>query len=228
MEKGLNITYHYNDNMDLDIINPYVLKILISCREEDSISAISKRINLSYGWTYKWVQELAETGVFNLTRMKVYLNKDNKFYKETIEYIKNTFKKSINFYYNTLSLFGIQYSFTNIDSVYVWTKGGYNIARYKDYYPIFIKIRLKDKSLFEEYCKKLELNINKNKEVFYKVEYLDNFDSDYCENMPVDSLKGTIKFMEKNKYNFEPALEMVNELYNKKLKTKYKEVVTNV
>ena len=160
--------------------------------------------------------------------MKVYLNKDNKFYKETIEYIKNTFKKSINFYYNTLSLFGIQYSFTNIDSVYVWTKGGYNIARYKDYYPIFIKIRLKDKSLFEEYCKKLELNINKNKEVFYKVEYLDNFDSDYCENMPVDSLKGTIKFMEKNKYNFEPALEMVNELYNKKLKTKYKEVVTNV
>lgn len=214
--------------MDLDVINPYALKILISCREEDSISKISKRINLSYGWTYKWIKDLADIGVFTLTRMKVYLNKDNQFYKRTLDYIKNTFKKSQKFYYESLSLFGIDYCFTNIDSVYIWTKGGYNIARYKDYYPIFIKINSKDKKLFEDYCKKLKLNINKKKGVFYKVIYSDNFNKEYCESMPVDNLNETIKFMEKNKYNFEPALEMINEIYNKKIKTRYKEVVTNV
>jgi len=214
--------------MDLDVINPYTLKILISCREEDSISQISKRIGLSYGWTYKWIKDLADIGVFTLTRMKIYLNKNNPFYKSTLEYINNTFKKSQRFYYEDLSLFGIDYSFTNIDAVYVWTKGGYNIARYKDHYPIFIKINSKDRKLFEEYCKKLKLNINKKSGVFYHVEYLDSFDKSYCENMPVDSLKETIEFMEKNKYNFEPALEMIKELYNKKIKVEYKEVATNV
>ncbi len=214
--------------MNLDVINPYALKILISCREEDSISQISKRIGLSYGWTHKWIKDLADIGVFTLTRMKVYLNKNNPFYKITLEYINNTFKKSPKFYYEDLSLFGIDYSFTNIDSVYIWTKGGYNIARYKDYYPIFIKVKSKDKKLFEKYCKKLKLKINKKNGVFYQVEYLDNFDKSYCENTPVDSLNKTIEFMEKNKYNFEPALEMIKELYNKKIEVKYKEVATNV
>ncbi len=214
--------------MSLDIINPYTLRILISCRKKDSIRAISNRINLSYGWTYKWVQDLANKGVFTLTRMNIYLNKDNEFYKKTLSYIKEIFKKSPNYYYEALGLLGVQYCFTNIDSVYIWTKGGYNIARYKGYYPIFIKLKNKDKQLFEWYCKKLNLNINKRKGIFYSVDYLDNFNADYMEKMPVDNLKDTITFMEKHKYNFEPALEMIKELYDKKIEVKYKEAITNV
>lgn len=228
LKKALNTSYHYNDNMNLDIINPHTLRILISCRGVDSIRAISNRINLSYGWTYKWVQELTNKGVFTLTRMNIYLNKDNEFYKKTLSFIKKIFKKSPSYYYEALSLLGIQYCFTNIDSVYVWTKGGYNISRYKEHYPIFIKLKIKDKKLFEWYCKKLNLNINKKKGVFYNVTYLENFNIDYVEKIPVDGLNDTINFMEKHKYNFEPALEMIKELYNQRIEVKYKEAITNV
>jgi len=37
--------------MNIELLNPYVMKILISLRNQDSISSISKRIGLSYGWT---------------------------------------------------------------------------------------------------------------------------------------------------------------------------------
>ena len=214
--------------MSLDLINPYVLRILISCRKEDSISAISKRIDLSYGWTYKWVQELAKEGTLTLTRMNIYLNEYDEFYKKTLNYLLNTFQKSPMFYYEVLNLFGVKYCFTATDSVYIWTKGSYNIARYKEYYPVFIKVKSTDRKLFEWYCKKLKLNVNKKSGIFYSISYLDDFEFEHCDSIPVDSLKSSIKFMEKNIYNFEPALEIIKELYSKKIKIKYKEMMTNV
>ena len=70
----------------INLTNPYVIRILISARKVDSINNISKRIKLSYGWTHKWVSELAKINVFRLTRVKLYLNEDNYFYKKTIKY----------------------------------------------------------------------------------------------------------------------------------------------
>jgi hypothetical protein len=38
------------------------------------------------------------------------------------------------------------------------------------------------------------------------------------------TIDNIINFMKENIYNFQPALEIIEEMYNKKLKTKYKEV----
>ena len=191
--------------MKIETLNPYVIKILISLRKEDSISSISKRINLSYGWTNKWVNELIKEGILNEKWRGVVLNEDNKSYKKIISFVKDNLN-DINFYYSALQLFGIDYCLTKTDAVYVWTEGRYNIARYKEYYPIFIKIKKKDYSIFLEYCKRLGLKVNSNKGFFY-----------------VESLEKTINFMQENIYNFEPALEMIKEMYSKKLNIKYKE-----
>lgn len=214
--------------MNIEIINPYVLKIIVAARKEDSIKAISNRAGISYGWTYKWIKNLAKLGVFKLTRMKTFLNEDSSFYTKTLHYIKETLSKDIQFNYEVVSLLGIDYCFTKVDAVFIWTRGGYNIARYKDFYPIFIKVKKKDKRLFEEYCNRLNLAINKKKGVFYRPIFSDNFKASDCEGIPVDSLTETISFMKENRYNFEPALEMVEERYKRGIKIKYKEFVTNV
>ena len=214
--------------MKMDLINPYVVKIIIAIREGDSIRAISQRIQLSYCWTYKWMHDLARIGVFRLTKTKVCANKENEFYKKTIAFIKDVLTKDVSFYYDVLTLFGVEYRFTKTDAVFMWTKGGYNIARYKEFYPIFIKVKKEDKRIFENYCKKLQLNTQKKNGIFYEVAYVDKAEISCVDNTPVDSLNETIKFMEQNKYNFEPALEMIKEMYKKKIKVKYKEAVTNV
>ena len=209
--------------MKIETLNPYIIKILISARKEDSISSISKRINLSYGWTNKWVNELINEGILNEKWRGVVLNEDNKSYQRILKFIKENLN-DINFYYSVLNLFGIEYCFTKTDAVYVWTEGRYNIARYKEFYPIFVKIKKMDYPIFLEYCKKLGLNINSNKGVFYNVEVLDSFEYTKKNNSFVEPLNETIDFMQANIYNFEPALEMIKEMYNKKLNIKYKEV----
>lgn len=213
--------------MNIDLINPYVIKILISTREKDSISSISKRINLSYGWTYKWVSDLIKERVFKEKWRGLVVEKNNNTYKKIISFLRKNFSSDINFYYEALSLFGIKYCFTQTDSVYIWTEGGYNIARYKNYYPIFVKIKESDYKIFLFYCKKLGLKINAKRGIFYSPEIIKDFDYTIKENYPTDSLEETIKFMKKYIYNFQPALEMINEMYNKKLKARYKEVITN-
>jgi hypothetical protein len=212
--------------MDMEILNPHVVKIIIAARKEDSIRAISQRIGLSYGWTYKWALELEKAGVFRRKGKKVFLDEKSPFYREVLDFLRAAFKGSARFHYAVLGLFGIKYCFTGTDAVYVWTEGGYNIARSMDYYPIFIKVRKADRKTFE-FCER-KLGLNSEKGIFYKPVFLEDFPVHYHKGMPVDSLEETISFMKRHIYNFEPALEMVEEMHQKKAGMKYKEVVMNV
>src|SRR3989344_1138337 len=209
--------------MDIETLNPYVVRILISARDEDSMSSIAKRIGLSYGWTHKWISVLIKEGVFKEKWKGIILQKDNPTYKKIMQFIKNTINP-INLYYSLLPLIGVSYSLTQTDAVYVWTKGGYNIARYRKFYPIFIKIEKKDYKLFLYYCNKLGLKVKSKNGVFYEPKLVEKLISVKNGDYNVDSLEETIDFMKNNIYNFEPALEMVDEMYHKKLGYKYKEV----
>ncbi len=211
--------------MDIETLNPYVIKILIAAREQDSISAIAQRIDLSYGWTYKWVKRLIQEGVFKEKWKGIILQKNNKFYRETLDFVKEHVSKH-SFFYTVLPLFGISYCFTKTDAVYIWTEGGYNIARYKSFYPIFIKIKAEDCPTFLWYCKKLHLPINAKKGVFYSPDIVPTFSCAQKGNYAVEPLQETIRFMRKYIYNFEPALEMIDELYNTGLKARYREIKT--
>jgi len=211
--------------MNINTINPHVIKILISVRENDSISSISKRIGLSYGWTHKWVVELVKEGILKEKWRGVVLQKDNKSYKEILKFIRNNISPT-SLYYSVLNLFGIEYCFTKTDAVYFWTEGRYNIARYREYYPVFIKIRYEDYPVFLWYCKKLHLKINAKNGVFYFPEIVNKLDFRKKGGYSIEPLDETIAFMKKNIYNFEPALEMINEMYKKKLNIKYKEANT--
>lgn len=207
------------------MINPYVINILISAREEDSISSISKRIGLSYGWTHRWTTELIKEGILKEKWKGVVLQEKSKPYQKILKFIRNSISETT-LYYSALSLFGIEYCFTKTDAVYFWTEGRYNIARYRDYYPIFIKIKSEDYQLFLWYCKKLNLKVNAQEGVFYSPEIVDKFQFVKKGDYSIEPLNETINFMNKNIYNFEPALEMIDEIYKKRLNIKYKEINT--
>ncbi len=206
------------------MINPHIMKIIIAARKTDSINAISKRAGISFGWTHKWVTELAREGVVKPSRMMLTINTKNLVYKKTLAYIKAIFRQDIRFYYSVLSLMGIVYCFTKTDAVFVWTKGGYQIGRSKEYYPIFAKIRKQDKKIFEDYVRKLGLQVNAKRGVFFHPEFVQDFPIEMCENIPVDPLEDTIAFMKKQFYNFQPALEMIQEMYGMELGVHYKEI----
>ena len=98
----------------------------------------------------------------------------------------------------------------------------------RDYYPIFIRVAEADREIFEYYRMKLNLKISQKKGIYYDVEFMKDFNVAHHGNIPVDSLDDAIHFMRENQYNFEPALEMVQNIYKKKLGVKYQEAVANV
>ena len=209
--------------MNIETLNPHVIKILISVRKNDSISSVSKRINLSYGWTQKWVKELVKEGILKEKWRGFSLQEDNESYKKIIKFIESSLS-GVGLYYSILKLMGINYCLTKTDAVYFWTEGKYNIARYRDFYPIFVKINKVDYTMFKWYCKKLNLKINAKKGVFYSFEISNDFSFIKKSGYSVEPLDETLQFMKKNIYKFEPALEMIDEMYKIGLNIKYKEV----
>ncbi len=213
----------------IEIINPYTTKILISTRDNDSIRSISKRIGLSYAWTYNWTQKLIDLGVIKRTRQKIKINKKNKFYKEFASFIKKAIKEKLDLAdaYSLPSLAGLEYAFTSTDAVFIWTKGGYNMARSKDHYPIFIEVLEKDlndwnkffDSLFVKHSNKIE----RKRGIYFILMTQKKIEREFLNGVFVIPLKKTVDYAMKYIYNFEPALEMLDHMYNLNIKIKYAE-----
>ncbi|MBI2653169.1 helix-turn-helix domain-containing protein, partial [Candidatus Woesearchaeota archaeon] len=117
-----------------ELINPYIAKILVSAKNGDSIRCISKKIQESYGWTYKWILELENIGAIFRKKQEVHINKNNRFYRYAAKFVKDSISSNLSLTdaYLLPNLAGLEYIFTNIDAVFIWTKGGYNIGRSKN------------------------------------------------------------------------------------------------
>ena len=211
----------------LDLINPYVAKILIAAKDGDSIRSISKKIRESYGWTYKWVLGLEKIGAIERKKQELYIKRENYFYKETARLAKNLLKNSLSLddAYLLPNFTGLEYSFTGIDAVFIWTEGGYNIGRSKKSYPIFIEILENDKSEWEKLFSELNLRYTfkneRKKGIYFIMSSGKSIEKEYCGEMPVLPLAKTVEWAKKYSFNFEPALEMLDQLYDLKIGVKY-------
>ncbi len=210
-----------------ELINPYIAKILVSAKDRDSIRQISQKIRESYGWTYKWVLELEQIGALKRKKQEIYFNKNNRFYKKTVNFIISSLKDNLSLTdaYLLPNLAGLEYIFTDIDAVFIWTKGGYNIGRSKNSYPIFIEILEKDKNAWAIYFSKFNINYTfkneRKKGIYFVISLSRSIEKEYCEQIPVWSLAKTVEWAKKYIFNFQPALEMLDEMYNLKIGIKY-------
>ena len=213
----------------LDLVNPYIAKIVIAARDGDSIRQISKKIRESYGWTYKWMAELEKRGAITRKKQEISIKKSNAFYKAITNFIKATLSPnlSLNDAYLLPNLAGLEYIFTNTDAIFIWTKGGYNIGRSKDSYPIFIEILEKDKTAWEKFFSKFSISYTfkneKKKGIYFVISTSKSIEKEYCENIPVLPLNKVVVWARQYEFNFQPALEMLDELYNLNLGIKYGE-----
>ena len=213
----------------IELINPYVVKILITARDGDSIRAISKRINVSYAWTYKWVEHLVALDVFKRKGQKIHIVTENRAYKKFMHFFADMLKDSLNLTdaYSLPHLAGLEYAFTSTDAIFIWTKGGYNIGRNKDRYPIFIEVLEEDIDgwyrFFSRFSIQATKKIEKNKGIYFIMMPKKTIEKEFVTGVFVIPLKTTIAYAQKYIYNFEPALEMLNDMYKLGMKISYAE-----
>lgn len=170
--------------------------------------------------------------LFDMTKKGFLEKKERGTYK--VNTPEDVFKKraDVSQAYDLLKETKLKYALTGVDSVFIWTKGGYQVGRFFGFYPIYLKILKSDLARWKKYLKSKNMQFYIDGEqvketffgIFYVLEPETIINTKKISELYVDTLKETINFCKNNIYQYEPALEMLNEMYNLKLKVRYREI----
>lgn len=138
------------------------------------------------------------------------------------DYVKT--KNNVMGAYDLLKKCELSYTLTDIDAVFAWTKGGYNVGRFFGFYPVHIKVREADLRSWKRF---LKINGKKSflvdttpKEtlfgIFYILHPVKKMESEMVWGLEAETLARTVEFCKKNIYSYEPALEMLKKEYKLK------------
>lgn len=137
--------------------------------------------------------------------------------------------------YDLLTQITIKYALTGPDAVFFWTKGGYQVDRFFGFYPVHLKVRKNDLKKWEVFFSSEKQKFHVKDQpvrqtlfgLFYVLYPEVDFKTEEIKGFHVTPLKETVDFCRRNIYSYEPALEMLDEMYGLGLKVRYKEVKTN-
>lgn len=224
---GFKYCYHYNDGTMLDVVNQHVAKILLATAEGDSISRIAEKIGTSYGWTHKWVGQLEELGV--VTTDDGVVITDDEFAAAFETAAKEVIRNGIELEdaYLLPNFAGMDYAFTKTDAVYVWTKGGYQIDRNREDYPLFIDVVADEvaawQGFFDDFGVDSRVAERGGDGIYFVMCPQETVDATWMEHAAVIPLQDTIDWMHQHAASFQPALEMIDEMYDVDIDVVYRE-----
>ncbi len=149
------------------------------------------------------------------------------------EYISS--KMDLNKAYGLLNDSEMEYALTDVDSVFIWTKGGYQVDRFFGFFPINLKVRDVDtarwKRFFSSRKQRYIVGGARPKETLFGLFYVLHPDKQVrakdVDGLRVEPLQQVVKFCKKNIISYEPALEMLDEMYGLRLGVRYRETRTN-
>jgi hypothetical protein len=125
----------------LDYVDTTAAKIVLAASEGDSIRRVAQKIDGTYSWVYTWIERLEAIDVIERTDgIRVTAPEVRKGYAQVLETIARQTSPDVDEAYVIPHFAEMDFVYTKIDAVYVWTHGGYQIARGGDAYPVFMQI----------------------------------------------------------------------------------------
>lgn len=202
----------------MEIIDKAAAKIIVAMEDGDSINHVSKKIDQSYSWTHDWVRRLVDIGIIE--------RKDNGFCVADVE-ARDAFRhvvQAVTKYgidrdeaYVLPHFSGMPFAFTRIDAAYVWTHGGYQIARDHTDYPVFIAVSNEDVNTWREFFEDCGIDTyveeRAGRGIYYVLIPVDAVEREWIDGSPVIPLEDAITWMQRYRANFQPALEIIADEY---------------
>lgn len=211
----------------LDTVNQHVAKIVLAAEDGDSINRITRKTGSSYGWTHHWVSRLSEIGV--IERDDGIRITDHQFADAFEAVAKTVLRRALDLddAYLLPNFAGLEYAYTKTDAVFIWTRGGYQIGRSRNDYPIFIEVIEDDvgawEAFFAEFDIPTRIEDRSGDGIYFVLFPRERIEAVWEGNASVVPLQETVDWMKRYAVNFEPALEMVDELYDLDLGFEYRE-----
>jgi hypothetical protein len=116
---------------------------------------------------------------------------------------------------------GMDFAYTSIDAVYVWTRGGYQVARDPDDYPLFIAINETDLEGWERFFHRFGIPVAQERQpvdgndgpLQVVLERCEAIEAECVDGRPVISLEETLEFAREHYATFQSALDMLDRMY---------------
>ena len=211
---------------ETDFMDSTAAKIILAARRGDSVKRISDKVDISYSWVYDWVERLEDADIIRNTDSGVQVvdHEIRRQYDEMMGALYSRENISQKDAYVIPHLAGMEFAYTEIDAAYVWTHGGYQIARSHHDYPVFIQIHDRDVerwvAFFERYG--IETTIDERpaaSDVHGNIHYVlfptkGSIKPEWIDGNPVISLAEAVEQMTENRPAYEPALEIIADEYD--------------
>jgi DNA-binding Lrp family transcriptional regulator len=204
-----------------DFMNPTAAKIVLSAQCGDSINRISNKIGTSYSWVYEWINRLDDKEIICYTDSRVRIRdyEMRRRYEEMMGTLYTRDEVSQEDAYVIPHFSGMEYVYTEIDAAYVWTHGGFQIARGHDDYPVFIEVHERDVDRWIEFFERFGVDMTVDErpdaaDVDGSVHYVlfpqaKDIDVEWVDGNPVIPLDDAVSQMMETRPAYEPALEMI-------------------
>ncbi|UIO99919.1 helix-turn-helix domain containing protein [Halobaculum sp. CBA1158] len=222
-----------------DFMNPTAAKIVLAAQHGDSINRISNKIGTSYSWVYDWIGRLDDA--------EIILNTDNgvrvldyemrRRYEEMMGTLYSRDDVSQEDAYVIPHFAGMEFAYTEIDAAYVWTNGGFQIARSHDDYPVFIEVHERDVDRWIEFFEQFGVDTTVGErpdaaDVDGSVHYVlfpqeESIDVEWVDGNPVIPLDATVSQMVETRPAYEPALEMLADEHDVDIDASHRDEIAN-
>lgn len=210
----------------MDQIDDTAAKIVLAANDGDSIRRITQKINGTYSWVYSWIERLEEINIVERNNgVHITATAVREGYARLMEAIGRQTVPTMAEIYMIPHFAQMPFSYTEIDAVYVWTHGGYQIARGGDGYPVFVRVQETDVERWETFFQQYGIPTTVDERddsiidearspIYYSLQpTTDSIDREWVDGAPVIPLDETIDYMQEYRWNFEPALQMVADEY---------------
>jgi len=209
----------------IELMDATAAKIVLSIQRGDSINRIANKIGVSYSWVYDWIERLEDA--------KIIVNDDNGIriadhemrqrYAEMLAALYSRDTISQEEAYVVLHFAGMEFAYTEIDAAYVWTHGGYQVARGHDDYPVFVEVHDRDVDRWIAFFQQFGIDTTVDErpdasDIDGNVHYVlfpkaDGIDIEWVDGNPVIPLDDAVEQMMENRPAYEPALEIITDEY---------------
>jgi DNA-binding Lrp family transcriptional regulator len=204
-----------------DFMDPIAAKIVLAAQRGDSINRVAEKVGTSYSWVYDWIERLEDADIISNTdnEIRVVDHEMRRHYDEMMGALYSHDSISQDEAYVIPHFTGMEFAYTEIDAAYVWTHGGYQVARSHDDYPVFIDVHDRDVerwiAFFEQYG--IDTTINERPDVsavdgdvhYVLFPTMNGIETEWVGGNPVIPLAETIDQMMENRPAYEPALEII-------------------
>lgn len=211
----------------MEYVDTAAAKVVLAVSDGDSIRRVAQKIDGTYSWVYTWIERLEAIDVVKRgDGVSVTAPAVREAYAELVAAISRQTPPTVDEAYVLPHFSDLEFAYTKIDAVYVWTHGGYQIARGGDAYPVFMRINDADVEGWRAFFDRHDIPVvigerddtivdDIDGTVYYSVyPTTDPIDPEWVDGNPVIPSSETVGYMQEYRWNFEPALEMVADEYD--------------